>query len=95
MAELTCLESFDEENLKEINGLLHQLSDRAPECTPELLRSIIDNKTAELWIVKEGEVIVGMGELALVLKPEGVIAQIEDVIVDEGQRGKGFGRVIN
>ena len=36
-----------------------------------------------------------MGELAIILKPEGVIAQIEDVIVDETQRGKGFGKKIS
>ena len=36
-----------------------------------------------------------MGELAITLKPEGVIAQIEDVIVDESQRGKGLGKSIS
>ena len=38
---------------------------------------------------------MGMGELAIVLKPEGVIAQIEDVVVDKNQRRKGLGKLIS
>ena len=36
-----------------------------------------------------------MAELAIVLKPEGIIAQIEDVVVDEAQRGKGIGQALS
>lgn len=94
MAEITQLASPDERALSEINVLLKQLSERIPECSLELLEQIVKNQNIELWVAKVGEKIVGMGQLAIVLKPEGVIAQVEDVVVDEAQRGKGIGRII-
>lgn len=95
MAELVRLESVDADTLEQVNGLLRQLSDRIPACTPELLKNIVESSAVELWVVREENRIVGMGELAITLKPEGVIAQIEDVVVDERARGKGLGKMIS
>ncbi|MEK9154059.1 MAG: GNAT family N-acetyltransferase [Patescibacteria group bacterium] len=98
MAELVRIEKIGEntENiLIEINALLRQLSERVPLCTPELLLNITANPYLELWVVKENDVIVGMGELTITLKPEGVIAQLEDIVVDEAHRGKGLGKMIS
>lgn len=95
MMELVRLEKIEENTLVEINGLLRQLSERVPLCTSELLLNIMKNQYLELWIVKEHDVIIGMGELVITLKPEGMIAQIEDIVVDEGQRGKGIGKMIS
>ena len=36
-----------------------------------------------------------MGQLVIILKLEGVIAQVEDVVVDETRRGKGLGKMIS
>ena len=94
MHNLVQLTNADASVLEDVNALLRQLSTRVPLCSMELLQRLVESPTIELWVVKEGERIVGMGELAIVLKPEGVVAQIEDVIVDEGQRGKGFGKQI-
>ena len=95
MAELVRLEKVEEGPLAQINALLRQLSERVPPCTPELLRSIVESPTLELWVAKENGVIVGMGELVIALKPEGVIAQIEDIVVDEAHRGKGSGKMLS
>lgn len=84
-----------QEILDQINVLLRQLSKRVPACTLELLKNIVASDTLELWVVKDEETLLGMGELAIVLKPEGIIAQIEDVVVDEEQRGKGIGKMIS
>lgn len=94
MVEIVRLQKADAKSLKEVNALLRQLSGQIPPCTLELLSNIIDNSSFELWVAKEGGIIIGIGELAIVLKPEGVIAQIEDVVVDEGYRGKGLGKEI-
>lgn len=95
MADIVQLKTADGKTLEEINALLRQLSERIPSCTSELLQRILETPTTELWVVREEDVVVGMGELVIVLKPEGIIAQIEDVIIDEGQRGKGLGRMIS
>ena len=94
MSDLVQLTNADASALEDINLLLRQLSTRVPLCTLELLQNITESPGVELWVVQEGKKIVGMGEVAIVLKPEGIIAQIEDVIVDEGQRGKGLGKQI-
>ena len=95
MADIVQLTSADENACAEVNALLRQLSERIPPCSMELLQQIVGSPVLELWVVREGAKIVGMGELAITLKPEGVIAQMEDVIVDETQRGKGFGKKIS
>ena len=95
MAELVRLEKVEENTLDQINALLAQLSERAPHCTLELLKRIVESVVLELWVVKEEGRIIGMGELAIVLKPEGMIAQIEDIVVDEVHRGKGLATMIS
>ncbi len=95
MAELVRIEKVGENTLVEINALLRQLSERVPLCTSELLLNIMANPYLELWVAKEDDVIVGMGELVVALKPEGVIAQLEDIVVDEAHRGKGLGKMIS
>jgi len=93
--EIVQLKSADENVLADINVLLRQLSERIPLCTLELLERIVESPATELWVVRDAGKIVSMGELVIVLKPEGIIAQIEDVVTDESQRGKGFGRMIS
>lgn len=95
MADIFRLETIEASTLDEINALLRQLSTRVPPCTLELLQNIVASPVVELWVAQEQEKIVGMGELAITLKPEGIIAQLEDVVVDSGQRGKGLGKMIS
>ena len=95
MSEIVQLKTADESALADINVLLKQLSERIPHCTMELLERLVKSSEVEIWVAKEDGKIVGMGELALILKPEGIIAQIEDVVVDGSQRGKGLGKIIS
>jgi len=57
----------------------------------ELLQRIAADDNLELWTAKDGERIVGMATLAIVVIPESPRAQIEDVVVDEQYRGQGLG----
>jgi len=95
MADISRLEVIEAATLDDINALLKQLSERVPACTLELLQNIVTSPAVELWVARESGSIVGMGELAITLKPEGVIAQIEDMVVDAGHRGKGLGKMIS
>lgn len=95
MAEIVRLTQADAKTLNEINRLLRQLSERVPLCTIGLLKDIVDSAVLELWVVRDQNKIVGMGELAITLKPEGIIAQVEDLVIDAEQRGKGFGKMVS
>ena len=94
MADISRLEVIEASTLDEINTLLKQLSGRIPLCTAELLQRIVESPETELWVAKEEGKIVGMGEIAFVLRPGGVAARMESVVVDEKQRGKGYGETI-
>lgn len=95
MVEIIRLEEATDANLRDINALIHQLSPRLSECSMDLLKKILVDMNHELWIVRDGERIVGMATLAIVVIPEGERAQIEDVVIDEKYRGKGLGEQLS
>ncbi len=82
-------------SLKEINALVHQLSERLPKCSIKLLKKIVADRNVELWVARDGDRIIGMGTLAIVVIPEGERAQIEDVVIDERYRGRGLGKQLS
>ena len=88
------LTSADEVALRDINALLRQISSRLKECSIELLDRVIKSSETELWVVREETEIVGMATLALVIRPEGVSARVEDVVIRDGERGKGYGTTL-
>lgn len=95
MASIERLTQGSAAALKDINLLIQQLSPRLPECSEELLEAIIADPNLELWTVQDGEHIVGMATLAMVMIPEGRRAQMEDIVVDEKYRGKGLGEQLS
>lgn len=88
------LERADEDALRDVNALLAQISTRAKHCSLELLNQIVSSSQTELWVVRENKEIVGMAVLALIYRPEGIAARVEDVVVRDDQRGKGYGRLL-
>ena len=94
MIEIVRLDGAEQRTLDEINKLLSALSENISSCTPDLLQRIVGNPTVEIWVAKHEGHIVGIGELALVLKLEGISAYIEDVVVAIPERGKGIGTLI-
>ena len=95
MVEIVRLTEASEAVLSDVNELIHQLSERLPECSIDLLRKIISDPNYELWIAKGGDHIIGMATLAIVVIPEGERGQIEDVVVHEQFRGKGIGEALS
>ncbi|RJQ34566.1 GNAT family N-acetyltransferase [Candidatus Parcubacteria bacterium] len=91
MADIVQLTSADENACADVNALLAQLG-KDGECSLEHLQKVVQYASSELWVATENNKIIGMATLALIVKPGGITAQLEDVVVDEAARGKGLGR---
>jgi ribosomal protein S18 acetylase RimI-like enzyme len=80
-----------EELLAAVGALVRQLSSSAPAPDAQRLREIVSSPASRLLLARdEAGNIVGMLTLALFPIPTGVRAWIEDVVVDEGARGRGI-----
>jgi ribosomal protein S18 acetylase RimI-like enzyme len=74
-----------------------QLSSSNPPPTREQLAEMVGSPAITLLVAREpdaGGEIVGSLTLAMFRIPTGLRAWIEDVIVDESQRGKGIGETL-
>lgn len=91
--DIASLDQPEEATLTAINRLLPQLSAHAVTLSEADLMRLIQNPTTQVFLGRdeEGEV-QAMATLSLMLIPTGVKAWIEDVVVDENCRGRGYGR---
>ncbi len=78
-----------------MNRLIPQLSRSNPPPTPEELQLIVESDASVLFMATDDGVMIGSLTLALFRIPTGVRAWIEDVVVDDGGRGKGVGAALN
>lgn len=86
------LHTGDEKILVQLNLLLVQLTGEGKKLSLDDLSRILAQENMYLLVAKEEEVVVGMASMYSMNLLNGVNASIEDVVVDEGQRGKGLGR---
>lgn len=89
------VETVDDELVAAFELLIPQLSRSNPPPGAEGLGVIVDSEASTLLVARDGDRIVGSMTLAMFPIPTGVRAWIEDVVVDEGARGKGVGRLLN
>ncbi len=75
--------------------LIPQLSRSVPPPGEQELERIVQSDATRLLVAKVEGAIVGSLNLALFPVPTGLRAWIEDVVVDEGVRGKGIGAALN
>ncbi len=99
MFRIEVLKKFTVRALSDINQLLPQLalSNVPPKLlTPAGLKHLLKQKNTCLVVVidsvKKPPQIIGMATVYLVYVPTGLIAVIEDVVVDGTYRGRGLGR---
>lgn len=85
------LSAVTEGMVGDINKVNSQLHDDGRTGTLEELQAIVANPDAVIVVAKDGDAIVGLASLYILRKIGKVSAYIEDVVVDEGQRGKGLG----
>lgn len=74
-----------------VSGLLPQLSPGSSLLTEEDFRDIINQESVHFFVAEHKDKIVGMLTLAVYKIPTATRFWIEDVVVDEAERGKGFG----
>lgn len=86
--ELLTLERRDVENLRSLMG---QLSERIVLQEERLLRIVEDGNT-HLYVVRDGDGIIGCATLCVYDAPSGRKAMVEDVVVHEDCRGLHIGR---
>lgn len=83
-------------DLECINALLPQIAKRPHFMKMAELARIVNQESCRLAVARkkigDRHLIVGMAVLTLVYIPTGLIAVVEDVVVDENFRGLGIGR---
>lgn len=80
------------EAASDINRLLPQLSTHPHTITVEQLEQLIVQPLHYLYIACDNERIIGMMTFVGYLIPTGEKWQLEDVVIDQGYRGKGHAR---
>ena len=93
--EVCILKTLDTESLAQIDSLLHKLSPTAPLVNPHRLAKLLEDADFKLFVARDDEKrIVGMLTLTACQTISRPKYWIEDVIVDDSCRGKGYGRCL-
>ena len=80
--------------LKQINRLFLQLSTAGRQATLAQLKKAIADKNTCTFVAVEAGQIVGMATLLASTRLTGPYGYVQDVVVDEAQRGKGLGKLL-
>ena len=84
--------AYDPTRHTAICRLLQQLTTAPVTLDEAALRTLLDHPTSHLYLLEEEGQVVGMLTLGIYPAPTGTKGWIEDVVVMEGQRGRGYGR---
>ncbi len=74
--------------------LVPQLSSSAPAPTRAQIKEMVDSPAVIVLMARDEGKLVGSLSLVVFRIPTGVRAWIEDVVVDQSQRGKGIGEAL-
>ena len=94
MASIVQLQKAEENTVGEVNALLAQLSPDYKSISLSELAKMLAHPDIELWVVRDGEHVVGIATLIEVHKLSGSSCLVEHVVVDEGYRGQGLGEAL-
>lgn len=85
------IDSFTDAQLADLGVLMNQLSDHAV-LTRDGLSEMLRGEGNHLYVVMDGERIVGCASLCLFISPTGRKASVEDVVVLADYRGQHLGK---
>ncbi len=80
--------------MEQVGLLLRKLDPSAPETTPERWERLLADDSFSLFVAEEDGKVTGMLTLTCCATLSRDKYWIEDVIVDDSQRGKGIGRAL-
>ncbi len=90
--QIEIVDTVDEQLHASLVRLIAQLSSSRPAL--EDLRAVVASEASTLLVARDEARVVGTLTLAVFRIPSGVRAWIEDVVVDEGSRGRGTGEAL-
>lgn len=85
------LNTFTDAQLADLGVLMNQLTDHV-SLTREALSEMLRGEGNHLYVVMDGERIVGCASLCLFVSPTGRKASVEDVVVLADYRGQHLGK---
>lgn len=92
--DIRILKHIDEKMMEQVGLLLRKLDPSAPETTPERWERLLADDSFILFVAEEDGKVTGMLTLTCCATLSRDKYWIEDVIVDDSQRGKGVGRAL-
>lgn len=96
MVQISTLTTASEAQLKDLIHLVSELRRNKDEHVGALsdLEDIVNSKHAAMIVAQDGEAIVGMATLYVIVKVGKHVGYVEDVVVDSRYRGQGLGKKI-
>ena len=85
---------YSEPLRQRLEELLNQLTPQPSTLSEQTLRAVLDNSASRLYLLEEEGHVVGMLTLGIYHSPTGSKGWIEDVVVDDACRGRGYGQML-
>lgn len=85
---------YSEPLRQRLEELLNQLTPQPSTLSEQTLRAVLDDSASRLYLLEEEGRVVGMLTLGIYHSPTGSKGWIEDVVVDDACRGRGYGRML-
>ena len=85
---------YSEPLRQRLEELQNQLTPQPSLLSEQTLRAVLDDSASLLYLLEEESRVVGMLTLGIYHSPTGSKAWIEDVVVDDACRGRGYGRAL-
>ena len=87
------LHSYSSSQFADLRRLQEELTSRVV-LTETLLRAVVDDANSHMYVLVDGERIVGCATRCVFHSPTGRKASVEDVVVLSAYRGQGLGRML-
>lgn len=85
------LHNYTQTQFEDLKQLMTELSDRVSFTQMNLMMVLKDNN-CHLYVMKDGDHIIGYATLCIFHSPTGAKASIEDVVVSSAYRGQHLGK---